>query len=92
MGGPYSEFINTRNLTFDSTTGLGNYTVAQIKDAIANGKDPEGKAVCAGTHGSVISPYAALDPQDLTDIANYIKSLTPVAHDTSPNCQGPPVP
>jgi len=87
----YPDFIFTRNLT-PHATGLAGWTVDQIKKAIAEGKDRDGNAVCAATHGSLISPYAALDPDDLTDIANYIASLPPVDNDTTTNCAGPPVP
>lgn len=90
-GFDYPAMITTRNLTPDAT-GLMGWTVDQIKKSIAEGKDRDGKAVCAATHGSQISPYAALDPQDLTDIANYIASLPPIANDTGTNCEGPPVP
>lgn len=83
--------ITTRNLT-PHPTGLMGWTVDEIKTAIADGKDRDGNAVCAATHGSLISPYAGLDDRDLTDIANYIKSLPPVANDTGTNCAGPPVP
>ncbi|MCX5746097.1 MAG: hypothetical protein NT062_26770 [Proteobacteria bacterium] len=87
----YPDFITTRNLT-PHATGLLGYTSAQIAAAIAEGKDPQGKGVCAATHGSGISPYAALDPQDLTDIANYIAALPPIDNDTGLNCMGPTVP
>jgi len=87
----YPAMIATRNLTTHAT-GLGGWTVDQIKRAISEGKDRDGNAVCAATHGSLISPYAALDPDDLTDIANYIASLPPVDHDTGTNCAGPAVP
>ena len=83
--------IFTRNLT-QHATGLMGWTTTQIKNAIAFGKDRDGNAVCAGTHGSLISPYAALEDQDLTDIANYIASLPAVDNNTGPNCAGPPVP
>lgn len=88
---PYPPIIATRNLT-PHATGLQGFTVAQIKAAIADGKDRDGNAVCAGTHGSMISPYAALDPQDLEDIATYISTLPPIDNDTGENCAGPPVP
>ena len=90
-GFTYPDTIAVRNVTTDAT-GLEGWTVDEIKDAIANGKDRDGKAVCAGTHGSLISPYAALDPQDLEDIATYISLLPPIANDTAPNCEGPTVP
>ncbi|CAN5910955.1 hypothetical protein BH11MYX3_BH11MYX3_14900 [soil metagenome] len=87
----YPAVITARNLT-PHATGLMGFTVTNIEAAIALGKDKDGKAVCAATHGSLVSPYAALDESDLEDIANYIASLAPVDHDTAPNCQGPPVP
>ena len=61
----------------------------QIKDAIAKGKDRDGKAVCAATHGGLISPYAALEPQDLDDIVEYIINLPPVENDTAGSAAPP---
>jgi len=87
----YPDFITTRNLTPDAT-GLQTFTVADLERAIAEGKDKNGNGVCAATHGNAISPYAALDPQDLTDIATYIHYLAPVVNDTGADCMGPPVP
>lgn len=87
----YPNTVTTRNLTQDAT-GLMGWNKAQIKAAIADGKDKDGNAVCAGTHGSFISPYAALMPQDLDDIAEYIASLPGVVNDTGADCAGPPVP
>jgi hypothetical protein len=92
----YPAVIATRNLTTDAT-GLGGWTKAQIKAAIAEGRDRDGKAVCAATHGGVISPYAALEPGDLDDIVEYISLLPPIVNDTATdpaaaNCGAPPMP
>jgi hypothetical protein len=92
----YPEMINSKNLTPDAT-GLLGYTLLDIENAIAKGKDKNGNAVCAATHGSQISPYAGLDPGDLEDIATYVLNLAPEVHDTTdggaiPDCMGPPVP
>jgi len=87
----YPAVINSRNLTPDAT-GLMGWTFQQVEDGIAKGKDQNGNAVCAATHGSGISPYAALAKEDLDDITTYIMSLPPAANDTGANCQGPPVP
>jgi mono/diheme cytochrome c family protein len=89
----YQPMIATRNLT-SHMTGLGGWTKAQIKAAIAEGRDRDNKAVCAATHGGAISPYAALEPQDLDDIVEYIATLGPIENDTATdtsaaNC-GPP--
>jgi mono/diheme cytochrome c family protein len=94
----YPALIQTRNLSSDAT-GLQGWTKDQIKNAIAKGKDRDGLSVCAATHGAEISPYAALEPSDLDDIAEYILNLPPVVNDTVTctdpgcgNCVGPPVP
>ncbi len=83
--------IAARNLT-PHTTGLGGWTREQIAAAIGKGEDPDGKQVCAATHGGLVSGYAALEPQDLTDIAEYIHSLPPVDNDAgAANCGPPPI-
>jgi mono/diheme cytochrome c family protein len=90
-GFSYPAFIVTRNLTSDMT-GLKDWSRDQIKNAIAVGKDRDGKAVCAATHGGVISPYAALLDQDLEDIVEYIYNLPPVVNDTAAKfCPAPPL-
>jgi mono/diheme cytochrome c family protein len=94
----YPALVMVRNLTSDAT-GLMGWTKDQIKNAISKGKDRDGLSVCAATHGAEISPYAALEPDDLDDIAEYILNLPPVVNDTTTctgpgcgNCAGPPVP
>jgi len=87
----YPAIITSKNLT-PAASGLAGYGLMDIENAIALGKDINGNAVCAATHGSQISPYAGLDPQDLEDIATYILNLPPVEHDTGSDCMGPPVP
>jgi mono/diheme cytochrome c family protein len=87
----YPTEVHTRNLTPDAT-GLAGWSVDDIARATAEGKDREGRAVCAATHGNTISPFAALEPQDLADIALYISRLPAIANDTGPDCQGPMVP
>lgn len=88
----YPPFIATRNLTSDNT-GLGGWSHDQIKNAIAIGKDRDGNAVCAATHGGLISPYSALEPQDLEDIVNYISKLPANPNDSDKtNCGAPPMP
>jgi mono/diheme cytochrome c family protein len=94
----YPPLIMTRNIT-PHADGLEGWTREQIKQTIAEGRDRDGNQVCAATHGGAISPYAALEPQDLDDIVEYIYNLPPVANDTTTcqgpgcgDCAGPPVP
>lgn len=84
--------ISTRNITSDAK-GIGGWTKQQIMDAISKGKDRDGNQVCAATHGNVTSGYAALEPQDLSDIAEYLMNLPPVDNDSdAANCGPPPMP
>jgi len=94
----YPALVMTRNLTPDAT-GLMGWTREQIKLTIADGRDRTNNQVCAATHGGAISPYAALEPQDLDDIVEYIYNLPAVALNTTTcpepgcgDCAGPPVP
>ncbi len=91
----YPPLIATRNLTPD-TTGLGGWTKDQIKLAIGEGRDRDNNQVCAATHGGVGAPYAALEDQDLDDIAEYLLYLDPIVNDTAndpaaANCGVPPL-
>ena len=94
----FPALVMTRNLT-PHATGLSGWTREQIRTAIYDGADPDGNQVCAATHGKQISPYAALLPQDLDDIVEYIYNLPEVDNDTTGctevgcgDCAGPPVP
>ena len=82
----------TLGFSAPDATGLAGWSMQQIEDAISKGKDQMGNAVCAATHGSMISPYAALTQEDLDDITTYIMNLPPAANDTGSDCAGPPVP
>jgi mono/diheme cytochrome c family protein len=86
---PFPNVVSTRNLT-SHATGLAGWTREQVKSGIAEGRDREGDGVCAATHGSVTSPYAALEPEDLDAIADYITKLPPIENDTGLDCKGPP--
>ncbi len=65
------------NLTPDKATGLGNWTDAQIVNAITKGQTPQGRmlAPVMPWHG-----YAALTSSDALAIAAYLKSLPAVSH------------
>jgi hypothetical protein len=65
------------NLTPDKATGLGNWTAAQIVNAITKGQTPQGRmlAPVMPWHG-----YAALTASDTLAIAAYLKSLPAVSH------------
>jgi len=60
------------NITPDAETGIGSWSEEDIKVAIRDGKDIEGKTLCA-----TMERYAFTEPQ-LSDLAIYLKHLTPV--------------
>ena len=70
------------NLTPDSETGLGNWTIAQIVTAIQTGKRPDGRELAP------IMPWRAfanLTKDDVTAIAVFLKSIPAVKN----NVPGP---
>jgi len=63
------------NLTPDKTTGLGNWTDAQIITALQKGQRPDGRMLAP------IMPYHAfanLTPQDAQAIVAFLRSIPPV--------------
>ncbi|MEE4109689.1 MAG: cytochrome c [Halieaceae bacterium] len=66
------------NLTPDTETGLGRWSVAEITAMIRTGRNRH------GSQTMTIMPwtsYAQLSDADATAIASYLKSLTPVRHE-----------
>ena len=65
------------NLTPDKETGLGNWSKAQIVDALQKGTRPDGRQLAP------IMPWKAfanLTKADANAIAAYLKSLAPISH------------
>ncbi|MET0594054.1 MAG: c-type cytochrome [Polyangiaceae bacterium] len=91
-GGP--GVIGTSNLTPDMTTGLGSWTDAQIKNAMLNGIDKDGKPLFP------IMPYYVLhnmSDADADAIVAYLRTIPPIANPINPRNfdlpgAAPPVP
>jgi mono/diheme cytochrome c family protein len=65
------------NLTPDTETGLGTWTIEQIVTALQTGARPDGRVLAS------IMPwrsFAKLTKQDAMAIAAYLKSLPPLVH------------
>ena len=75
--GPWG-VVHARNLTPDTSTGIGKWTIEQIVTALRSGNTPDGSQL------AVIMPWMnyanILDQDDAIAIASYLKSLTPVTH------------
>jgi mono/diheme cytochrome c family protein len=75
--GPWG-VVHARNLTPDSTTGIGTWTKEQIVHALRTGNTPDGRQLAA------IMPWmnysSILDEDDAMAIAAYLKSLPPIHH------------
>ena len=75
--GPWG-VVHARNLTPDSTTGIGSWTSEQIVTALRTGMTPSGVILAP------IMPWmnysSILDQDDAMAIAAYLKSLPPVTH------------
>ena len=75
--------ITGPNITPDKTTGIGEWTEAQIVKAILTGVDDEGEPLCAtmyryGTMG--------MTETEAHDIAAYLKSIPAVSNVSKPAC------
>jgi mono/diheme cytochrome c family protein len=71
-------YFYSPNLTPDKDTGLGNWTEAQIVNALTKGIRPDGRELAP-----IMSwrSFANLTPEDAYAIAAYLKSLPPVKHE-----------
>lgn len=68
------------NITPDVTTGIGSWDADDIKAAIRDGKDKDGKTLCA-----TMERYAFSDAQ-LADLVIYLQHLTPVSKKITGKC------
>ncbi|HEY2903070.1 MAG TPA: hypothetical protein VGL59_20985, partial [Polyangia bacterium] len=79
----------SKNLTGDSTTGLGTWAAMDVVNALKMGKSKDGTGICPPMP---LGAYAGMTVQDANDIANYIKSLPPIVHQIVDMCVFPPPP
>lgn len=70
------------NITPDAETGIGSWDDDAIKAAIRDGKDKDGKTLCA-----TMERYTFTDGQ-LSDIVVLLKHLTPIHNKISAKCPG----
>jgi mono/diheme cytochrome c family protein len=82
----------SKNLTSDTTTGLGTWTTADIVKVLKQGKDKDGKGICPPMPVGPNGGYGLLTDGDALDIANYIKSLPPAVNMVPDMCSFPPMP
>jgi cytochrome c1 len=64
-----------KNLTPDDETGLGTWTVDDLKGAVNEGHDDEGAPFCPPM------PLFGFTDQEVADLYAYLRSLAPVKHD-----------
>jgi mono/diheme cytochrome c family protein len=65
----------TRNITPDSTTGIGRYTDKEIARALRYGVGPDGRAFFD------FMPFHNTSDEDLTAIISYLRAQKPVVND-----------
>jgi len=79
----------SKNLTSDATTGLGNWSAADIVKVLKMGIDKDGKGICPPMPVGPNGAFGHLKDQDAMDIANYIKSLPPAVNMIVDMCSTP---
>jgi mono/diheme cytochrome c family protein len=76
------KFVFSRNITSDPETGLGNWTDDQIKRAITQGIDKNGKKLIP----QMPYPYyAKMNAEDLDAIVTYVRTIPPVKKAVEPS-------
>jgi cytochrome c551/c552 len=71
--------VTAGNLTSDPETGLGEWTVEDLKRALVHGVRPNGLPLAPGMPWAF---FKALTEEDLNAVANYVLSLPPVRNPT----------
>jgi len=78
------------NITSDPETGIGDWSVQDIFEAIREGTDKDGDGICPPMGGAPMGAPGMTD-EDALDIAHYIKSLPPVTGERAESCPFPPI-
>jgi mono/diheme cytochrome c family protein len=81
----------SKNLTSDAETGLGNWSIEQITNAIRLGSDREGAGICPPMPVGPMGAFGGLTDSDVQDIAHYLKSLPPIVNAIDDVCTFPPM-
>lgn len=71
--------IYTKNITPDSTTGIGRFTDGEIARALRYGVHPDGTAIFD------FMPFHNTSDEDLTAIISYLRAQKPVKHEIPAN-------
>ena len=79
----------TANITPDKETGIGNWTDAQIIDAIRNGKRPNGSTIGPPMP---IELYRRLSDRDVKAIVAYLRQVKPVKNKVAKSVYKFPLP
>ena len=69
--------LQSKNITPDLATGIGNWTPAQIDRAFSQGIDDEGDQLCPPMPWPV---YQGMNPKDRADIVAYLRAIPPVSN------------
>lgn len=72
---PQDGLFFSRNITSDKESGIGKWTVEQIKDAITKGRTPDGRVLYVFDMPWFLFHY--MEDEDARAIATYLKSSTP---------------
>jgi hypothetical protein len=78
----------SKNLTSDTATGLGTWTVTDVVNVLTMSKAKDGTGICPPMP---TGDYKNMLASDVMDIANYIKSLPPIVHMVPDMCVFPPM-
>jgi mono/diheme cytochrome c family protein len=88
-GDPVGIHAIVPNITPDKQTGIGNWTDAQIIDAIRNGRRPDGTLIGPPMP---VALYRSISDSDVRAIVAYLRQLKPVEHKVEKSTYSIPLP
>lgn len=72
--------ISPKNLTPDSTTGIGRYTDGELFRMMRHAVKPDGTATL-----SILMPFWNMADEDIIAVVSYLRSMTPVKNEVPEN-------
>ena len=75
------------NITSDTDTGIGDWTVDDVVAVLKQGKDKSGNGICP----PMLGLFAGMTDEDTHDVATYIKTLAPLPGLAEDMCVLPPM-
>ena len=82
---PFPEHIYSANIT-PHATGLRDWSAEDVRKALQEGVDDEGRMLCPPMPAGPQGPFGGLTDEDALDIGTYLTTIEPIENDV-PECE-----